>query len=196
MRIFTVTLNVLLKYYTHFWPHQGKKGIFGCLDAWTVFCHMQGQFILKALISRRAARAHPDPATSAQEVFSLLSGALLSTQHHNWALCSGGTLLNCACSSLALQTALTLCDRPSLSCTFVQLLHSAAVIWAGDGMPCGNNHGDDGAATKLMLYKALLNVVKHNKKQAKNNHLWYIYVRKGSQQLFSDRQIKSIIDDY
>lgn len=38
-------------------------------------------------------------------------------------------------------------------------------------MPCGNNQGDDGAATKLMLYKALLNVVKHNKKQAKNNHL-------------------------
>lgn len=49
-----------------------------------------------------------------------------------------------------------------------------------------NNHRNDGAATKLMLYKALLNALRQNKKQAKNNHLSSIHLRKGLQQLWGN----------
>lgn len=61
-----------------------------------------------------------------------------------------------------------------------------AVIWVWYIMPYSNNHYNDGAATKLMLYKALLNALKQNKKQAKNNPFWSIRLRKGLQQLWDN----------
>lgn len=62
-------------------------------------------------------------------------------------------------------------------------------------MPYSNDNCNDGVATKLMLYKALLNALKQNKKEAKNNHLRSICLGKGLQQLwgtYNDTVFKQI----
>jgi len=62
-------------------------------------------------------------------------------------------------------------------------------------MPYSNNHCNDGAATKLMQYKALLNALKQNKNQrAITSDLFPLekeYNNCGG--LFSNRQTVSII---
>lgn len=131
-----------------------------------VLCHMQGQFILKALISRREVSAHLSWSCNLVHkkcVPSHLKSCSVSDSATEL-LCNGHAAESqLFFSALSLQTPLTLCDRDALFTAFIQLLHNMAVIHVRCFMLYRNNR-NYGAATKLMLYEGLSNALKQNKK--------------------------------
>lgn len=129
-------------------------------------CHMQGQFILKALISRREVSAHLSWSCNLVHkkcVPSHLKSCSVSDSATEL-LCNGHAAESqLFFSALSLQTPLTLCDRDTLFTAFIQFLHNMAVIHVRYFTLYRNNR-HYGAVTKLMLYKGLSNALKQNKK--------------------------------
>lgn len=127
---------------------------------------MQGQFILKALISRREVSAHLSWSCNLvhKKCFPshLKSCSVSDSATELW--CNGHAAESqLFFSALSLQTPLTLCDRDALFTAFIQFLHNMAVIHVRC-FTLYRNNGNYGAATKLMLCEGLSNALKQNKK--------------------------------